>query len=201
MINDKIEIPLTSFIDFVCKSGSPKMTCATKINEQLHEAYDPAKDYYKRFREAIQQLHQKGLNKKELINLIGLLPEGKVNNYKMMEAGYKKFLGYKNITWFQPPRKNWVQGHLNISINPEVGLKWDDKKHVIKLYLKADKPTKDKISTVLALMKNIFQDKDCSYSLLDVRNGKLYLYEDHMQALMPLVNAEAQALALILNQF
>jgi hypothetical protein len=200
MNNGKIEIPLTSFLDFVAKSGIPKMTCAKKIKKQLGEPYSPVTDYYKRFRDSVTELHRKGLDKKQLYKLIGELPEGKENNYKEMESGYRKFIGSKSVTWFEPPRNNWIQGNLKITINPEVALQWDMRKYIIKLYLKAEKPNKDKVSSVLALMKEVLQEKDCTYSLLDVRSGKLYLYEDSMRTLMPLVKAEAQSLELILTQ-
>ncbi|OQP58854.1 hypothetical protein A3860_39280 [Niastella vici] len=200
MKNGKIEVPLTSFIDFVAKSGIPKMTCAKKIKNQLDEPYSPAKDYYKCFRESVVELHRKKLDKKQLYELFGMLPIRKENNYREMESGYKKFMGNKNVTWFEPPRKNWFQGNLKIPINPEVALQWDDRKYLIKLYLKAEKPTKDRVSSVLALMKEVLQEQDCNYSLLDVRTGKLHLFEQSMLTLIPLVKAEAQSLEVILNQ-
>lgn len=194
-----MEIPLTSFIDFVLKSGSPKMTCAKKIHAQLSEEYDPITDYYKRFREAVQELHKKGLGKAELIKLIGDLPPSKSDNYKAMVNGYKKFLGTKDIKWFIPPRKVWKHGSVEISINPELGLEWDDNRYIIKLYLKNEKPSKDRFSSVLALMKYTLAPKGANVALLDVRNSKLYLFEHSMIDLMPLIRGEAESLDFILG--
>lgn len=195
-----MEIPLTSFIDFVLKSGSPKMTCAKKIKTQLEEEYNPAGDYYKRFREGVQELHRETLSKNDFTKIIGALPDNKIDNYRAMIGGYKKFLGSKEIEWFEPPRKKWKHSSIEIPINPEVGLKWDDRKYLIKLYLKADKPSKDRFSSVLALMKQTIPAKDCELGLLDVRNSKLYLFENHMLALMPLVQGEAESLEFILDK-
>lgn len=195
-----MEIPLTSFLDFVLKSGSPKMTCAKKIKVQLDEPYDPAGDYYKRFREAVQEMHKTGKSKGDLIKMIGALPDNKIENYRTMVAGYKKFIGTKDVTWFNPLRKSWLHEDLEIPINPELGLEWDDNKYLIKLYLKADKPSKDRLSSILALMKQTLPTKDCKYGLLDVRNSKLYLFEPDMELLMPLVEGEAQSLSLILSR-
>jgi hypothetical protein len=194
-----MQVALTSFIDFVLKSGSPKKTCADKIKLQMAEAYDPAKDYYKRFREAVQELHMEGHDKKDLKRLIGALPDKKIENYNMMIAGYKRFVGTKNMTWFNPTKKDWVYSKLQISINPELGLKWGETKHLIKLYLKADKPSKDRVSSILALMKHTLQVQNCAYALLDVRNGKLYSFEEQMLDLIPLVEAEAQSLEHLLK--
>jgi len=195
-----MEIPLTSFIDFVTKSGSPKMTCAKNIKTQLSEPYDPATDYYKRFREAVQELHKKGLSKGDLAKLIGSLPDSKQTNYAAMVAGYKKFLGNKNVEWFEPQRKNWKHGKIVVPVNPEIGLKWGGTKYVIKLYLKADRPSKDRLSSILALMDETLVTKDITLAVLDVRNAKLYEFEKNMRPLMILVEGEAESLELMLDK-
>lgn len=176
------------------------MTCAKKIKAQLNEKYDPATDYYKRFREAVQDLHSKDKDRAKLLELIGPLPETKEDNYRLMVQGYKKFLGRKDFAWFNPPRKIWKHGELEITINPEVGLIWDDSRYIIKLYLKADKPSKDRLSSVLALMHETLPHKECVLALLDVRNAKLYTFEESMLDLMPLVEGEADSLEAILGK-
>lgn len=195
-----MEIPMTSFIDFVLKSGSPKMTCAKKIKNQSDEEYNVAGDYYKRFREAVQELHQKELEKGELLKSIGSLPTNKVENYRRMVEGYNKFLGKKEIKWFKPTRKKWLHGDLEIPVNPELGLEWEGEKYLTKLYLKSEKPSKDRLASILALMKNTIPLKGVKYAVLDVRNSKLYLYETDMDQLMPLVEGEAESLELILSR-
>lgn len=195
-----MEIPMTSFIDFVLKSGSPKMTSAKKIKNQADEDYSPASDYYKRFREAVQELHQKDLKKGDLLKIIGSLPHNKVENYNKMVEGYKKFLGRKDITWFKPARGSWTHGNLEIPIKPELGLGWDGNRYLIKLYLKSEKPSKDRLSSILALMNNTIPQTNLTYAVLDVRNGKLYLYEKGMDLLMPLVEGEAESLEFILSR-
>ncbi|WP_339700879.1 hypothetical protein [Algoriphagus aquimarinus] len=195
-----MDIPLTSFIDFVLKSGSPKMTSAKKIKSQSEEDYNVATDYYKRFREAVQELHKKDLQKATLLKIVGPLPPNKVENYKKMAEGYKKFLGRKGVKWFKPSRENWKQGNLNIAINPELGLEWDGKKYLVKLYLKAEKPSKDRLASILALMNHTIVSTDCTFAVLDVRNSKIYTYENEMDLMMPLVEGEAKALESILSQ-
>ncbi len=195
-----MEIPLTSFIDFVLKSGSPKMTSAKKIKNLLGEDYDPRFDYYKRFREAVKKLHQEELDKDDLLKNIGHLPKSKEENYKKMVSGYKKFLGKKDVKWFKPTRESWKHNGINILINPELGLEWNGGKYLIKLYLKSDKPSKDRLSSILALMKHTLPSKDYDHAVLDVRNSKLYLHEDDMDLMIPLVEGEAESLAFILGR-
>jgi hypothetical protein len=116
-----------------------------------------------------------------------------------MIEGYQKFLGSKKTNWFQPPRKIWNHGAIDISVNPELALEWSGKKHIIKLYLKADKPSKGRIATILALMHHSLKVNNCELGLLDVRNSKLYLYESVMASLLPLVQGEAVGLEFMLN--
>ncbi|SFN34358.1 hypothetical protein SAMN05428949_2500 [Chitinophaga sp. YR627] len=194
-----MQIPLASFVDFVLKSGSLKKTCAEKIKAQLSGAFDPAKDYYKRFREAVYELHSKYSDKEELSKIIGLVPDKKVDNYNAMITGYRKFLCTKKISWFDPLRKEWKYGGLEIPINSELGLEWNRTNYVIKLYLKTDRPSKDRVASILALMKYTISAKDCVHTLLDVRNSKPYFFEDSMLELIPLVEAEATSLEHLLK--
>jgi len=60
----KIELSLTDFVDFVCKSGSTKLTKVKQIKNR--EDYSPATDFYKALREGIQDIHRKNGKKKEL---------------------------------------------------------------------------------------------------------------------------------------
>jgi len=195
-----MEIPMTSFLDFVLKSGSPKLTCARNIKEQQFEEYSPATDYYKRFREAVQEMHQGNLPKSDLAKTVGPLPPNKVENYNRMITGYKAFLGKKDIKWFKPIRKNWTHNTINVPINPEVGLEWGGRKYLIKLYLKSEKPSKDRLASILALMKNTISSGNHEYAVLDVRNSKLYLYDSSMDDLIPLVEGEAESLETILSR-
>ena len=176
------------------------MTSAKKIRKQLGKKYDPKEDYYKRFRDAVRDLHQKDHAKNDLIGIIGSLPKSKAENYQRMVEGYKKFLGRKDIKWFKPTRASWNHQDIVIPINPELGLEWNGIKYLIKLYLKSDKPSKDRLSSILALMKHTLPSKKYKHAVLDVRNSKIYLYEADMDSMMPLVEGEATALELILSR-
>lgn len=196
-----MEISLTSFVDYILKSGSPKMTCARTIKKQFNEEYNPASDYYKRFREAVQELHKSNKSKKFLLEHIGELPDNKRVNYGLMSDGYNKFWGAKKITWFSPPRRVWQQGNIQIPVNPELGLTWENSNYVIKMYMKSDKLSRDRISNVLALMNQTINTDNYSFvcAVLDVRNGKLYTYDSKMADLLPLIRAEAESLRILLE--
>lgn len=197
----KMNITLTQFVDFVSKSGSPKLSAVRAIYRSHEEGYSPEQDFYKRFREGVIELHQTGTHVRELHRVIGDLPPHKAEHYDNMVAGYKKFIGRKTVTWFDTPRRNWDFHELTVNIKPEIGLTINDTPTLIKLYTKSDKLTKDRIKGILCLMHRQLHPirPDCGVALLDVRNSKFYEYTDDMDELMPLMEGEALSFINIYN--
>ncbi|NHZ99424.1 hypothetical protein [Massilia sp. CCM 8734] len=170
------KLSLTDFIDVVSKSGSPK---ATKVKQlKNRDAYSPATDFYKPFREALISLHREGGDRKVLDSMVLKLSDAKkITNYPDLVNGYKKWWGRKNLTWFTPPRGTYENSGIEIGINPELGLEVDGKRLIVKLYNKADPITQFRIDMIPLLMEIVLRDK-CQESdavaLLDVRKGKLH---------------------------
>lgn len=193
--NDKIGISLTDFVDFVCKAGSAKLTKVRQIKER--EDYSPATDFYKALREGIIENHQAKGGKKALKSILeAITDQKKVGNYNDAINGYKKFWGRKTITWFDPPNKHWIVGDLDVRINPELGLQYDGKSLAVKMYLKKEKLTKDKVDQILTLMENQLRSSvkdDVAMALLDVKNAKLFIKTDKNISLLPLLDGEAKS--------
>ena len=76
----------------------------------------------------------------------------KITAYPDLVNGYKKFLGKKAFSWFQPPKNFWQHGGLAVSVNPELGLELNDQRHVVKLYFKVEKLAKIKMDIVTHMM-------------------------------------------------
>jgi hypothetical protein len=191
----KIELSLTDFVDFVCKSGSTKLTKVKQIKNR--EDYSPATDFYKALREGIQEIHRNNGKKKELKSILDSVSDSKkIKNYTESIEGYKKFWGRKDPVWFEPPMKHWIVSELDVRINPELGLEIDGKKYLIKLYFKSDKLSKEKVTQVLTLMESELRnevDSDVNMAILDVKNGKLFIKEDRDLTLLPLLKGEAMS--------
>jgi hypothetical protein len=189
-----IEISLTDFVDFVCKAGSSKLTKVKQIKGR--DEYSPVTDFYKALREGIISNHEDGGTKKELNDILSRLSDPKKSkNYSEAVEGYKKFWGRKVIRWFNPPFKHWKIGDLDVRINPELGLEYDDNFFVVKLYLKSDKLSKDKINQILTLMEIQLRKKvepEVKMAVLDVKNAKLFIKEDEDITLLPLLDGEAR---------
>lgn len=189
-----IEISLTDFVDFVCKTGSTKLTHVRTIKQRGE--YSPATDFYKPLREGIKEIHQCNGSKKELNKiLLSLTDPNKIKNYPGAIDGYKKFWGRKDLNFFEPPHRQWEYGKLGIRINPELGLEFNDKFYIVKLYFKSDTLSKNKVEQILTLMENQLREgvpDEVKMAILDVRNAKIFSKEDKDLSLLSLLRGEAR---------
>lgn len=141
------EISLTDFVDFVAKSGSPKLTLVRQLKSRGD--YDPVEDFWRKLRMGIVEFHEKSKEKSWLDGITaGLTDIKKIKNYPNVIAQYKSFLGRKAITWFKPPFIHWKHGGLDVRVNPELGLVINGKRHIVKLYFKNAPLTKNKADGV-----------------------------------------------------
>lgn len=190
-----IDISLTDFVEFVCKAGSAKLNFVKKIKNR--NPYSPMTDFYKALREGIIN-NQKANGEKSNLNgiLKSLTDPKKQTNYKEAIDGYKKFIGKKTIVWFDPPFTHWRVGELDVRVNPELGLFYDETYYVVKLYFKSEKLSKDKIHQILTLMENqlgnLSGDKR-KMAILDVKNSKIFVKDDEDISMLPLLDGEAKS--------
>ena len=195
-----IAISLTHFVDFVCKSGTPKLTVVQNAKKQVEAGYDPATDFYKLLRERIIEMHTEGQPKSVLDTLTAALADKKKQTaYPEIVKGYKTFLGKKKIMWFPPPKDDWTHGGLSVSVNPEVGLEINGTRYAIKLYFKADKLSKLRADIITHLMQLVLASgkKPSVFAVLDVRRPKLFAAPSPTTGLTALLQGEAASFAAI----
>lgn len=168
-----ISVSLTSFMDFIYKTGTPKLTV---VRNYKNSEYSPAFDFYKQLREAIIEFHaNSSYSSKEYFDkfLLTVSDNKKISNYNQVIKGYKKFLGRKKIDWFEPPKAVFSYRTLSVNVNPELGLVIDNQPYLIKLYFKSNEAKKrellkayvqgneeDKIKKFEALYKDGFLKKN-----------------------------------------
>jgi len=152
-------------------------------------------------RDGLQEYHKKENNHKDDLDIIvNNAPLKKQERYKSAIDGYRKFLGKKIISWFDPPKNNWIYNDLDIRVNPELGLMYDGKRYVIKLYFKDENPTKNRFPVVWSMMNYALRNKkteDCIMAVLDVAKGKLFESPEKETILQPLLLGEAASFLLI----
>lgn len=196
------EISLTDFVDFVIKSGTPKLTKVREIKNRSD--YEPAFDFWKQLRNGIQSFHKSGSTKKnELDDAVGMVADPKkMRRYAQALTGYKRFVGRKKIAWFDPPAEEWPHDDLIVRLNPELGLKIEGRPYVVKLYFKDESPTKHRLDVVLAMLSVVLGPKaqtGTTMAVLDVSKGKLITPTRTVPDVMVLAQAEAASFLQIWN--
>lgn len=192
------KISLTSFVDFVSKAGTPKLTVVKNVKQQDAVDYVPATDFYKVIREEIIVMHKNGRPKADLDALLTSLPDKKKQTaYPPIVTGYKKFLGNKSVAWFDPPHSLWSHAGLDVRVNPELGLVINETRHVIKLYFKAEELAKLRTDISTQLMELVLKNakKPAQFALLDVRRSKLFSSNGVDPGLTALLKGEAASFA------
>lgn len=171
------EVSLTTFLDFVSKSGMAKLGVVREWKNK--PKYHPSRDYYKPVRDTIVGLHESGGAMAALDGLLlNLSSDSKVQNYEAVIQGYRKWRGRKGLTWFEPPNRTWTHAELDINVNPELGLEINGEPHVIKLYFKADTLSKGRIAVVNRLMNLACAEESPEgsvMSILDLRRARLHM--------------------------
>jgi len=168
-------VSMTTFADFVMKSGTPK---ATVVKRWKHKPdYSPSTDYYRGLREAIVESHSTNSGFDPIDRAVANSSQSRSSNYKAMAKSYKRWLGKKKPVWFQPNKRTWSANKIAVNVRPELGLDFSGTEHAIKLYFKADPIAKNRAVVLLQLMAESFPSllkRGGVVSILDVRQGKLF---------------------------
>jgi hypothetical protein len=171
-------ISLTDFVDFVTRSGMPKLT---KVKQLKHRAeYSPYADFYKPFREAVIAAHAERHGKAGVAAAaLRSLDEADRRRHHIVElcAAYASWWGRREMDFFPPPSARRHLGGLDLTINPELGLLIDGRPHVIKMYFKEPPLSRRYAEIAAALMHESLAGQPPSgaiMAILDVRRRRLH---------------------------
>ena len=194
-------IMLNDFVEVVKKSGLPKVTKVAQIKNR--DVYSPMTDFYKPLRDEIVELHKKNGDKTSLTKVLnGLSDPKKQANYPAAISGYQKWWGKKKLEWFQPSNASYAYQGIEVSLNPELGLRIDGQPHILKLYLKDEKLPKAHADIITGLMELGLRSKfkDESINILDVRNAKTFAFGEGIKRVQYLINSELSFIATLWNE-
>jgi len=168
------KVSLTYFVDFVLRSGTPKLTGVREYKERKDEL---STDFYRSIREGILAMHKRRECEASLDVVLNAQDDEKKRRiYPHVIAGYRKFLAAGDKRWFAPPQGEIRLGDLTINLNPEVGFLIDKKPHVVKLYFRQEPLASKRSSVVLALLQNGLGRTypKHTFAMLDVQRAKLH---------------------------
>lgn len=176
------KISLTQFLTFnSCVSTNAKISTVRKIKNQPD--YNPSFDYWKKLRDGIKRCLKQGKPIESLLDLADSVTSSKRPNYLAEAKRVIAFFKDHDVEYFETEHASWgIPGTIEVSASPELGLKIDGQKYLLKLYYKLkDKKqqiTYRNIRATLALMSlanHQFLDDDVKVAVLNLQNGKIIL--------------------------
>jgi hypothetical protein len=189
-------VSLTTFVDFVIASGTPRLTVVRNARRLYAANYQPPFDYYKQLREAIIAAHSDQNPVATLQRFLDQLDNDKKREkYRSCVNAHAKWIGKKTLTWIGCSMRKWSSGGLTVKVNPELGLCINGVDHVIKLYFKQDPLSKLRVDTILHLLGTTLPAKQAKAlpGILDVPNGKLITPTITHEGIGALLKGEAAA--------
>lgn len=190
-------VPLSSFVDFVLKVGSPKVAVVRELKDRR---YDHLTDFYRPLREAIVEMHEKG---QPLVALDAvaeaMTDERKRRIFPEAIAGYRAFLGAHRAVWAAPPRAELPVGGLEVAVAPELGFEIDGVPHVVKAYFQGEPLAQKRVDLTLSLMSDALSRRQprAVFAVLDMPKSRLRLLGKRPPDLSLLLRGEAAAFAAI----
>jgi len=188
---------MTTFVDFVIARGTARITRVRKAKEQYGEDYSPARDFYKRIREAIIDVHYGNQPLSSLDVVANQAGERKVELYKECAAGYKRWHGKKTVRAIPVRSYLWRHSDLEVNVNPELRLSVDGTEYLVKLYFKKGNPSKSLLQAALHLLSlhPVCSDGTTLPAILDVQAGRLKTQQQAPAGLGALLAGDAVAFA------
>lgn len=172
-----MQISLTTFLDYIAATGTTRLRRVVEAKRHYGQSYNPATDFYGPLRKRIVQVFEEGWDPKELDRLLGEVSDAKKQgHYAACRKGLRKWAGAagkKDIEWEQPKKATWASGDLEVNITPELWLKIDGERYVIKLYFKADKLSQHKVNLSLRLLETTVGGQR-KVGILDLQQGRLF---------------------------
>ncbi len=187
-------VSLNYFVDFVLTSGTGKLTSVKQLKQGKDERFS---DFYRPVREAIVDMHEKGLDTSALDDLLtSLVDPRETRIFPKVVAGYRSFLRQGKTVWFEPPMRDYPLGPISVRVNPEVGMLIDGRPYAIKLHFGGDPVSPQHVIVANHLLASALGSAwpGTVFSVLDVRRAKLYPYRPKSEV-VHLLRAEAASLA------
>lgn len=152
--------------------------------------YEPAHDFYKGLREAIERGHRRGSLRHEIDDAIHMADTRKRPSYQECRDGYLRFMARRSSEYLGHPRPSyWESGSLMVRVNPEVRMRTSGRDLRLKLWFATVPPSR----TTSQVLSHLLGDRASGGGVLIVREPKLIAGVATPSEIEALLAAEADA--------
>jgi hypothetical protein len=129
-----IEASVSDFVRFV---GATTPSARINAVTSAKEVYDPAHDFYRGLRRAIQRGHEGDLDR-ELLQAVERAHPRRQQAYEECAAAYAAFMRRRTVNYVGRPRAwRWTEGDLTLRVNPEILADVGRERLLLKLWFSA----------------------------------------------------------------
>jgi hypothetical protein len=183
-----MKISMSSFLDFVSKSGAPKTT-VVKVAKDPSTPYD----YWMPLKNGIANLQSTGGDPDSLDEILNGIPQDRLANFQVCIDAFKKWhKGRAFGPWKPRPARVWKSGELEVSVVPDLHQSIDGIDRLTKLYFSAPAFTPARAIAALHLIGTTAPA--CGIpTVLEVRKGKIHEFKPEvLSAQEALLQGEAE---------
>ena len=188
-----IRITLTTFVDFLTASPRARHGVIKRSIRFLDDDADfAAKAYYLSLRHGVVAMF-KSDDPSHLQRAVQTAHPGRKPNYLACQTGIMRwFRGRRRrIEWTGVDPRTWTHGGLEVRVTPELGLRIDGERYVIKLVFKDEEYDQTRVHTALRLLQICYPGM--AVGLLHARTGKLYTPTKVTETVDALLHGEASS--------
>ena len=189
-----VVISLTTFIGYVAATGRGKTTAVTRARAQYDQGYAKEKDFWLPLRHAIMAAHERDGVLVSLDDLKGSVSPSKAASYTEAIAGYKRWVGKRQLRSRGQRHYDWRHGDLVVKVNPELDVDLNDARTLVKLYFNKDALSRTRLDLALHVLR-VTTPRGARAAIVDVRRAKIYAADvAHDSVMATLLEIEADGL-------
>lgn len=193
-------VPLSFFVDFMLMAGTGRIHAARTFKKT-----GDTSSFYQPLVDVLVGAHSEELPVRETLDAF-IATRTEERERRMFTTAARSYVGFleryrkpdgdSNVTWFEPPMRDYPIGPAVVRVNPEVGLLIAGRPHVLKLYFRGDPINPQQVAITTTLLANALQTTwpGTVFGVLDVRRSRLFVHRSQGD-LNTLVKAEAGVLA------
>lgn len=161
------KVSIGSFADFVTATPSRRLTAVRNSVDAYNQAYDPARDFYKQFRDALRAGLHAGDDIHRVENAARMAHRNRQGHYETLSASWTKWRARKDLsTTFA--NGSWTHGGLTVSVSPAFTVNTAAGHELVCAYYKEAPLTPDAVQAITRLMELSLPDSAGRPAVLDL---------------------------------
>jgi hypothetical protein len=169
-----ISISLGGFMDFVTATASQRITVVRSIADMYAADYQPGRDFYKDFRDALKEGMLRGDDIQRVHDTVDHATDRKRSNYQAVAVGWEQWRRRKNLVLFGISER-WQEQQLGVRVSPAFVWRQRSGPRLVVPYYKGPALSADAAQAGTRVIERAFGDGYGRAAVLDVRRARLHV--------------------------